>query len=256
LILGATPPVGFTDEGEGEFTPFFDWSRDHPALRGLNLSQVEVFEPRRVEVVRGGPARSLATGGSGALLAEVATAQTRALVVTFDISASDWPWDPGFIVFLGQALRYLAADLDADIGRMVRPGETFSDRLPEGAADVRVTHLPTGERATLAPAPDGKIVYGPILRVGEYELSWQGEAGPSDITDGGRVRRRFTANLLNPDESDLRAADDIQIASRAIGVASEADRADAPRRLWPWLLLAALVIMMLEWWIYNRKVSL
>jgi hypothetical protein len=198
----------------------------------------------------------MATGGSGALLAEVATAQSRAIVVTFDVAASDWPWEPGFIVFLGQALRYVAADLDADIGRMVRPGETFSDRLPAGATDARVTHLPTGERVALVPAPDGSVAYGPVLRIGEYEMSWVGEAGPADVQEGGRIRRRFTANLLSPEESDNRAAPDVQIASRAVGVASDSDRARSPRKLWPWLIVAALLIMMLEWWIYNRKVTL
>lgn len=257
LIVGILPPsMGFSDEGAGDPTVVFDWDQDHPALRGLNLASVRVFEPHQIDVASGGGARSLATGAAGVLLAEVATAQTRALVVTFDIAASSWPMDSSFIVFLGQALRYLAAELDADIGRMVRPGETFSDRLPQGATDVSVTHLPTGERETLVPAPDGKIAFGPIIRVGEYELSWQGQAGPTDVQGGGRVRRRFTANLLNPAESDNRASPDVQIASRAVGVASEEDRARTPRRLWPWLLVAALAIMMIEWWIYNRKVSL
>jgi hypothetical protein len=48
----------------------------------------------------------------------------------------------------------------------------------------------------------------------------------------------------------------VQIASRAVGVASDSDRARSPRKLWPWLIVAALLIMMLEWWIYNRKVTL
>ena len=256
VVFGVTPPLGLADRGEGEPTVVFDWAQDHPALRGVNLGPVQILETRRIEAAHGGPARALANGGSGVLIAEVATAQTRALVVTFDIAASNWAWHSSFLVFLGQALRYVAADLDADVGRMVRPGETFADRIPEGAQSVRVTHLPTGAGETLVPAPDGKVAYGPIVRVGEYELSWLGEAGPADVRDGSRVRRRFTANLLNPDESDTRAAPDVQIATRAVGVASEEDRARQPRRLWPWLLLAALAIMMIEWWIYNRKVTL
>jgi hypothetical protein len=256
LIFGVTPPLGLVDRGEAEATVIYDWVQDHPALRSLNLGPLQIFETRRVEAVSGGAARALANGGSGVLMAEIATAQTRALVVTFDIAASSWAMESSFIVFLGQALRYLAADLDADIGRMARPGETFSDRIPEGAQSVRVTHLPTGVSETLVPAPDGKVAYGPIVRVGEYELSWLGEAGPSDERDGSRIRRRFTVNLLNPDESDTRAAPDVQIATRAVGVASDEDRARQPRRLWPWLLLAALAIMMIEWWIYNRKVTL
>ena len=28
----------------------------------------------------------------------------------------------------------------------------------------------------------------------------------------------------------------------------------ADRKLWPWLLLAALLVMLVEWFVYNRKV--
>ena len=30
----------------------------------------------------------------------------------------------------------------------------------------------------------------------------------------------------------------------------------ASRKLWPWLLMAALAIVLFEWWVYNRKVYL
>jgi hypothetical protein len=38
--------------------------------------------------------------------------------------------------------------------------------------------------------------------------------------------------------------------------ARRADRAEATRRLWPWLLLAVLGVMLVEWWVYNRRVQL
>ena len=51
-----------------------------------------------------------------------------------------------------------------------------------------------------------------------------------------------------------------------LGVTAEATDADieaaargsaeAPRRLWPWLLLGALAVSLFEWWIYNRRVYL
>jgi hypothetical protein len=49
--------------------------------------------------------------------------------------------------------------------------------------------------------------------------------------------------------------DTVGLASRE--VAANKDRAsDADKKLWPWLLLAALSIVMFEWFIYNRKVYL
>ena len=67
--------------------------------------------------------------------------------------------------------------------------------------------------------------------------------------------RDYAANLLDAAESDAGAADTVALATR--DVPANLDRAsDADKKLWPWLLLAALFVVMFEWFIYNRKVYL
>ena len=41
-----------------------------------------------------------------------------------------------------------------------------------------------------------------------------------------------------------------------VAVASDAGRGAGLREYWPWLILAALSIMLFEWWVYNKKVYL
>ncbi len=90
---------------------------------------------------------------------------------------------------------------------------------------------------------------------GVYTLSWRGPAGLTDSVDGDEVTRRVAVNLLDPLESDVRSAAVLPFASGEVAAVAEGE-SRTPRRLWPWLLLAALAISLFEWWVYNRRVYL
>jgi hypothetical protein len=168
------------------------------------------------------------------------------------------------VLFLVNATLYLA---DANIGGVagatggaavvgdsVRCGDTLTTRLPTGATDVRIT-LPDAERLTLEPSADGSVAFGPITTSGIYTVSWRGQSTASDVEVDGRVRRPIAANLLNPDESDIAARAKLALA-REIVQAQTQKEVRVVRKLWPWLLMAALAMVMFEWWVYNRKVML
>jgi hypothetical protein len=137
---------------------------------------------------------------------------------------------------------------------MVQPGGVLSDRIPPGSKDVRV-RMPGGDTQALGdPAPDGTIVFGPVQKSGVYLVSWEGPPGPTDAVEGPRAVRPFAANLLSPSESDISAAEKVSFATGDTSAANQ-KQAKATRKLWPWLLLGALGVVMLEWWVYNRKVQ-
>ncbi len=274
LMFGAIPPSpeGVAEEGSEVYpglTPtgttqnafMLNWDRGHPVTGPLLLDRVAVQTMQTFDVEAGSGVRVLATTTAGPGLIELSSARLRALVVTFGAADSTWPWDVSFPVFLPAALTYLGTE-GAGQGRLVKPGETLVDRLPRGAREVRV-QPPTerdGSRPpafSLMPAADGRIAYGPITRAGVYEISWEGPAGPTDVVAGGdgRSSRRFAANLLSPQESDVTPTTSLETASKAVSAASDVGPR-APRRLWPWLIGVALGVMLLEWWIYNRKVYL
>jgi hypothetical protein len=258
LVLGAVPgsPEGLIDNGEAGFTQFIDWKRDHPLLRGLTLDPVRIGTARAIEVPETSAARTLAETPAGPGIVEFVTAESRAVAVLFDIAESNWPFDVSFVVFLASAIDYLDGTTDAGVEgagdeRSIRPGEILTDRLPIGAQDAAV-EAPGGARSALAPAPDGRVSWGPVRRVGVHELSWSGEAGPLDRTEGGRPTRLVASNLLDPFESDITPAASVALASEIVSAASQ--RESGVERYWRWLLLVALAIIILEWYIYNRKV--
>jgi hypothetical protein len=255
LILNAVPapPLGPIDQGiREEVSVMLGWSRDHPALRNLSLDNLYIFKPRLVEVPDGSGVRVLATSDSGPAIVELSNAETRAIVVPFDVAESNWGFDVSWVLFLGAATQYLGEENASGVARMVQPGQTLTDRLPMNIASARI-EAPDGSETDLVPAADGTVVFGPVLKSGIYWLSWDGPAGPSDLTIGGRSVRPFTANLLDAPESEIAASAQFRSGSSTVQ-ALAGQGARSPRKLWPWLILAALVIGLLEWFVYNRKV--
>jgi hypothetical protein len=88
-----------------------------------------------------------------------------------------------------------------------------------------------------------------------YQVSWTGNLGPTDARVGDRAVRPFAANLLDATESDLGTASTVALANTKVSADPNA-QGQAVRQLWPWLLLGAVVVILFEWFIYNRKVQL
>lgn len=254
LIFNGVPAgaAGLEDKGLVGPAQVIDWNRSHPVMSGLNLDDMFIAEHRGVEIAPGGVSTALASTERGPAIIEVLGVDSRAIVVPFDLASSSWPLHVSFVVFVASAMEYLGDQgTGAGAGRQLQPGNVLGDRLPGGVTSARITGPETG--ADLAPGPDGGIVYGPIQRTGVYTVRWSGAAGPFDERDGAETRRTYAANLTDALESDVPASELLVLASRDVS-ADEASGALRVRRLWPWLVLACLLVVMLEWYIYNRKV--
>lgn len=251
LIFNAVPAgtLGLTDEGAAESALFVDWARDHPVMRGLVLDNVVIARSRRVAVPDGNPVAVLGMTSVGPGIVEIITPEARAVAIPFNVAESTWPFDVSFVVFTASAVTYLGADgSDPSIRRMLTPGGVLADQLPPGASDPVLVE-PDQRETSLVLSPDRRVTFGPIRRVGLYQVKWGGDA-----SDPGAVRplRTYAANLTSAAESDVRAHPKLLLASREVIAENEGKVRD--RRLWPWLLLAALAVLMFEWYVYNRKV--
>jgi len=255
VVFGAAPalrdvsPTGTAREG-----PFviIDWSRDHPTLRHAEMGNVVLSSQIPLEV--GEEARVLARSDLGPAIVEATETGVRAVMCSFGAAESNWPFEPGFVVFLAASVRHLGEEGAATAGEIIRPGETVSTRLPQSVSQATLT-APGAPRRTLAASPDGRIVFGPVREAGLYALRWAGEPGPGDVADGDQSVRPIAVSLLSPDESNVGAAADFPLASQTDAEGETVER-EAPMRLWPWLLGAVIAIAMFEWFIYNRRVQL
>lgn len=261
LVLGEVPggEDGLIDRGGGDAAQIIVSSRSHPILQGLTLDALTIVESRTIELPEASPANVIAETQFGPAIVELPGPDYRAVVVPFDIMETNWPFQASFVLFLARAIDYLDRDVaearaSSGDARQFRPGEVLADRLPLGAERVRVDPPGDASEQPVIPASDGRVVFGPLKDTGLYRLRWSGPSGPVDAVNDGVVSRVYAANLLDQDESDVPAAPGIILASQEV-TAAESENEESVKRYWPYLLLGVLGVLMLEWWIYNRKVA-
>src|SRR5262249_9226202 len=95
-----------------------------------------------------------------------------------------------------------------------------------------------GEALKRGTRPD--FSFGDTERVGVYTVRWD-----------GKPQRDFAVNLLDADESNIDPRTEIQIGQDSIKSGQERG---TPRDTWKWVALGALGLLLLEWYIYNRRV--
>ncbi len=257
LVFGTTPPppFGLEDLGPGKQGVALSWKRDHPVMRGVQIEDLTFTDSRAMAIPRTSPATSLAEGPSGPIIAESADLTRRAIIVTFNPLVSNWPLKTSSLVFLAKSLDYLGRDAMDIQSLTARPGATLTQRLPRGVGAVTLTPPDRSRPIPLTQQASGEVVYGPLRDVGIYTLAWTGPAGGLDTPVNGQVRRAVSVNLADPGESDVTPRTVLQTASRVVA-AQQQGASGGIQRLWPYLLLAALGVLMVEWYVYNRKVAI
>jgi hypothetical protein len=258
LVFDAVPtgPSALVDRGEGPPTEIVDWRRDHPTLRGLSLSAVRLAASRTVETGEDGSATVIASTGTGPAIVALDSARTRAVVVPWDIDQSNWWLEPSFIVFLGQSVRHVTDGGPGDARQASRPGVSRGETLPIGVDSAELIP-PRGEPLSVPVDDAGQAIAGPLREVGLYSLTWTGAPGPSDTRDGTQSTRQFAVNLADSSASNITPRRELVIRAERVGAAAlDQDASRAPRPLWPWLIVACLAIITLEWYVYNRKVQI
>ncbi|MGP1347937.1 MAG: vWA domain-containing protein [Phycisphaerales bacterium] len=259
LIFGGIPAFGGITPGEPSeivgVSTFVDWQREHPSLRYLALEPVVMG--RTLSVEHDERVQVLARGTRGALIFDVADATRRALVVAFRPGASNWPLDVSFVLFTAQAARWLGEGGGVDGPQSIQPGQTISTSLPEGARNAELTVPNQSGPIPLNPSADGRVSYGPIGAAGLYRLKWTGVAGAGDRVAGDSAFRLFAANLFDPVESRIGMSESAVLSTgESISGVAESGRVERPRRTWPWLALFGLAVVILEWFVYNRRMHL
>ncbi len=240
LFLGALPKVPGIEPGETvEKHPLVWWDEAHPILRYVSLDYVYVAESQAVKLPP--EAEVLAEGPKGPVIFRYAAAGRQYLVVTFAIENSTWWSKLSFGVFVYNAIRYLGGgEAEADRGA-VRPGEALRVAVAPETKEATLTR-PDGSRVTLVPDASGVAYYGGTERVGVYRAEG---AVPG--------RDRFAVNLEDEAESDITPpSEPLTIENRP--VAEMAAIKTATPEVWRWFVGAALVLVMVEWWVYNRRV--
>lgn len=227
LWLGAGLPFtmtgSFTDTAYLRTTP-------HPIARSVDWRAVNVQEAYQIE--RPPWLRPIIEGRGGALVLageDPSGRWGRFVALPFDLRRSDLPLQVAFPVLVANAVDWLAPAFGLDLPGLIAPGEVV--RLPAGA---QLT-LPNGE--TVAVPEEG---FAQTSQIGIYRFVSSDRQGA------------FAVNFVNLKESQLTPNPNLSLGQEGIPQAS--NLITEQREFWRALAAAALILLLVEWWIYQRGV--
>ncbi|HWE35381.1 MAG TPA: VWA domain-containing protein [Isosphaeraceae bacterium] len=253
LYFGIMPPGPAFESArpmEGLIT-VLDWKIDHPLLQYIrDLPTINILKATKVGLPAG--ASSLIDGAQGSLALARPREGYTDVVITFPIFDgkdinTDWPTKISFPLFFLNCLRILGNVRESTGEEIHQPGQPIVLRSESIADTIEVTPPPGNPRgrSTLKRTPRGTFVYNDADVPGLYHARW----GKGKGQEGGTA---FAVNLFDVRESDLAPRDKIQLGYTPVA----GTRRTAPARIDYWwrIALAALALVLIEWYIYNRKV--
>lgn len=254
LSFGAAVPVpGLSVRPSAEDAPTMQavltWTRDHPLMQYVVLDDVTLRRPGRLTVPL--DAKVLAVGLAGPLIAETRDAQQRHVAVSFDVLESRWPHHWSFQVFMVNALETLGLSNTASASSGEAGGHSVDSTLSYRAGESATVPVPTGVTTVGYSGPSrlsatvraGRATLPAFTRVGFYESdSSAGIDAPMD---------RLAVNLLDELESDVRPADRLAVGTGVVQATAESSL--IRREVWQWFAWAALGLLLVEWFVYTRR---
>lgn len=241
LFIGGLPEIDGVSAGDiGEGHALVWWDESHAVLRSVLMDNIIVARSTALRLP--GAAEVLVEGPKGPLMARVARDGRQFLLLGFTPELSTWWREESYPMFMYNALQYLGSAASIGDTRASRPGEALRIPLPPGESATVVT-APNGSTTRILAGQDGIALFGGTSRVGLYTAN---PAAP-----GGE---RHAVNLEDEWESNIVPQSRIRIGQDEIQTASTI-RTTTPE-IWRWFIGAALAVLLLEWYIYNRRVMI
>ena len=240
-LSGQMPLVG---TASADNPAFIDESRTHPVMRFADLEGLHLQKALRTQTQPWGQA--LAEADSGPIIAAGEHNGLRAVSVAFDLGDSDWPLRVSFPIFLTNSVRWLTAAGGLGASQEETPtGGVASLTLPPGAANVTIQRPDGSKTAVAAPAAGGMVLIDDTRQAGVYHAK---AANGADYP--------FAVNLDSRDESALTMQNPPALnhpgVSAAVTPQPRARR--AKNDLWPALAAVALGLLLLEWFVFHRRI--
>ena len=249
FFFGAVPNIEGVSTGRKiDNEIIFNWDDAHPLLRYTSVEILQVFEWSELKLPP--QAVSVIDGQTSPVLAYLSREGSQYLICAFSLITTDeaghelmntfWVTTVDFVVFMQNAITYLSSGVNVAARRSVAPGEPISVVIPEHRAEIIIRR------------PDGTA--DPLPAAGAQTAQYAGTqlVGPYRVEPGMPGRDTFVVNLFNAVESNVAPQTVVTLGGAA--VTTEAGSVKTNQPAWPYLLLAMLALLLLEWFVYNRRV--
>lgn len=225
LIVGAQKAAWLGEPQGYVARPRFEsWMENHPVMQHVSLYDVTIENAARIDTKN---LSVLAASASDTPLI-VASESPRWIQLTFDLQASDFPYHPGFPIFLDNAIAWFGRERLA-IRRA--PGIV---EIPLAKAEVRTIDG--------SPLPTQESVTGTVFEASEPGLY---------VASSGDVRQYIAVNFANREFSDINNSH-----VRENRTNQTAGIPFLRHELWFYMLCGALLLIGAEWFTYHRRITL
>ncbi|MBA3870451.1 MAG: VWA domain-containing protein [Anaerolineae bacterium] len=165
-------------------------------------------------------------------------------IMTFDIHDSDLPLQITWPILMSNLLEWFAPSSIISVPNGLQVGASLPIRPPLDATGIRVT-LPDGSSKDLT-IDRQTVVFADTQEPGLYKI---------DILKGSDIIQSapFAVNLFAPIESNITPQQTISLSGNTISPATRDEIGQ--QEFWPWAALLALLVLMIEWLVYQRRMQ-
>jgi uncharacterized protein YegL len=242
LVFGRPPDgIDVSAPQELENQVIVDWRTKHAVLKYVDLTNLFVARCHKMILPR--DAEVLAEFNETPALALLRRNGSVFLLAGFDVLQSNWPFEPSFVLFCYNAAGFLGMQLGGGREMNLKVGEPIIVDGLDGQITAQIDG-PDFSGTEIKSNASGSLRFPRTDRAGTYRLSIGEQPG-----------RFFAVNLLDSKESNIEPQRQIVLSGQEVQ-AEEHELSRANLSLWPFLIGLALILVCLEWIIYNHKVRI
>lgn len=213
-----------------------------PLMRFVDLSGTHIALAQRIIAPSWARVLARTTAGDPLILAGE-TDGRRVAVVAFDLHQSDLPLQIAFPILISNLVEWLQPSTLVEAPAALGAGDAINIRaLPEADEIVVTSPAGAGKQTSLRAA--GQVSFAATDELGVYSVQQKSKGkaiGPP---------AEFAVNLFSRQESDITPHSELTFTGTEASPATASAR--RPLEIWPWVLLASLLLLSIEWWFYNR----
>lgn len=255
VFIGGHPLDESWQLGERQFpTPIIDVRRSHPLMSAMQLTGILILEARPIEGPTG--TMSLLDSTYGSIIALGPRGGFQDLVISFPFSEvneagevqvnTDWPSKLSFPLFVQNVVNQLGGGARFLAGETVSPGEMAKLRPSPSVSKVAVK-TPGGASVDVIRDSNNQVLFSQTESSGIYDVS------PREFTTPEPPENQlFAVNLFDHRESDITVRESLGIGFEEI--VAQRESLPSVREYWKWIVAAAILVLLLEWVVYNRRV--
>ncbi len=239
LAFGGEMPVSALRRyADGEGQVMLVGKEDHPVMRFVRFEEIVAIKGNAIVPTSG--AEVLLEGSSWPAILHYRGEGRSIVYVAFDPIDSNWPYLRSFPFFVYNSVGFLGRSGDVLATTPLNVGDAIVGGVPVGVSSVEIVE-PDGAKHAVTIDRDGRFTWGPIRLSGVHHVK---------RTDG--VSRIVAVNAP-PEESLLSSRLEVQIGAAKIN--ASATRTSSFIQLWPWAIGCVIFVLLVEWRLYQRKVS-